>query len=130
MTEPRVILIVEDNPRNLMLVRNVLSFNGYGTLEAPNAEEGIALARTHQPDLVLMDVQLPGMGGVEALRVLRAEPSTAALRVVALTAFAMKDDRAKYLADGFDGYLAKPLSVRELPGQVESLMASEKGARV
>ncbi len=129
MTEPRVVLIVEDNPHNLMLVRDLLEAHLYSTLEATNAEDGIVLARAHHPDLVLMDVQLPGMDGVEALHALRADPSTASLRIVALTSFAMKEDRARYLASGFDGYLAKPISVREFPGQVEVLMAPHASGR-
>lgn len=128
MTDAPVILIVEDNPRNLKLVRDLLDYAGYRTLEATNGEDGVALARTHRPDLVLMDVQLPGMNGVEALARLRAEPETAELPVVAVTAFAMKDDGARFLAAGFDGYLEKPLSVRELPGQVAAIIARGEGA--
>lgn len=113
-----VILIIEDNPRNLKLARDVLEHAGYGTLEATTAEHGLALARAHRPDLVLMDVQLPGMDGVQALERMRADPSTNAIPVVALTAFAMKEDRARFIAAGFDGYLEKPIRVREFPGQV------------
>ena len=113
-----LILIVEDNEKNLKLVRDVLRFKGYRTLEAGTAEEGIALAGEHLPDLILMDVQLPGMDGVAALGRLKAEPRTAPIRVVALPAFAMKDDRERFLGAGFDGYLVKPINVRELPEQV------------
>jgi CheY-like chemotaxis protein len=118
-----LILIVEDNPRNLRLARDVLNHGGYRTIEAGSAEDGLALARTHQPELVLMDVQLPGMDGVQALGSLRGDPVTAGIRVVALTAQAMKGDRARFLAAGFDGYLEKPLSVRDLPGQVAAMLA-------
>jgi two-component system cell cycle response regulator DivK len=118
-----LILIIEDNPRNLKLARDILNHAGYRTLEAENAEDGLALARAEQPQLVLMDVQLPGMDGVEALGRLRADPVTADLRVVALTAFAMKDDRDRFLAAGFDGYLEKPLDVHEFPSQVAALVA-------
>ncbi len=117
-----VVLIVEDNERNLKLVRDVLGHAGYSTLEAGDAEAGIALAREQQPDLVLMDINLPGMTGIEALAALRADAATAAIPVAALTAYAMTDDRARILAAGFDGYLEKPISVRELPGQVEALL--------
>ncbi|TML06594.1 MAG: response regulator [Actinobacteria bacterium] len=117
-----VVLIVEDNARNLKLVRDLLVHAGYRTLEATTAEDGLALARAHRPDLVLMDVQLPGMDGLEALSRLRADAVTAALRVVAVTAFAMKDDRARFLAAGFDGYLEKPISVREFHGQVAAML--------
>jgi two-component system cell cycle response regulator DivK len=117
-----VILIVEDNPRNLKLARDLLDHAGYRTLEATSAEDGLALARAHRPDLVLMDVQLPGMDGIQALERLRAEPATNGIPVVAVTAFAMKDDRARFLAAGFDGYLAKPISVREFPRQVAEML--------
>jgi two-component system, cell cycle response regulator DivK len=122
-TAAAVILIVEDNARNMKLVRDVLNHVGYRTLEAATAEDGLALARAEHPGLVLMDVQLPGMDGVEALERLRADPATADVRVLALTAFAMKEDRERFLAAGFDGYLEKPLDVRELPGQVAAALA-------
>jgi two-component system cell cycle response regulator DivK len=118
-----LILIIEDNPRNLKLARDILDHAGYRILEAENAEDGLALARSERPGLVLMDVQLPGMDGVEALGRLRADPVTAGIRVVALTAFAMKDDRDRFLAAGFDGYLEKPLNVHEFPRQVATLVA-------
>ena len=123
MTADAVILIVEDNPRNLKLARDVLNHVGYRTLEAENAEDGLALARAQRPDLVLMDVQLPGMDGVEALGHLRADPATAEIPVAALTAFAMKEDRERFMAAGFDGYLEKPLNIREFPGQVADLLS-------
>jgi two-component system cell cycle response regulator DivK len=110
-----LILIVEDNEKNLKLVRDILQFNGYRTLEAETAHDAIALATEHAPDLVLMDIQLPDMDGVTALGRLRAEPATAALRVVALTAFAMRDDRERFLAAGFDGYLTKPIDIKQFP---------------
>lgn len=122
MTSPQVILIVEDNARNLKLARDILNHFGYKTLEAENAEDGLALARAEQPDLILMDVQLPGMDGVEALGRLRTDPLTADIPVVALTAFAMRDDRDRLLAVGFDAYLEKPLNVREFPSQVAAVL--------
>ena len=121
-----VILIVEDNARNLKLVRDVLNHVGYRTLEAATAEDGLALAREERPGLVLMDIQLPGMDGVEALGQLRSDPATAGVRVLALTAFAMKDDRERFLAAGFDGYLEKPLDVRLLPEQVAAALAADE----
>ncbi len=117
-----LVLIVEDNARNMTLVRDVLGHAGYRTLEASDGEQGVVLARVHRPDLILMDIQLPGMDGVEALARLREDPSTAAIPVVAVTALAMKDDRKRFLAAGFQGYLEKPLSVRELPGHVGALI--------
>ena len=129
MMHEALVLIVEDNERNLKLVRDLLEHAGYRTLEAGNAEDGLALARTHRPDLVLMDVQLPGLDGVEALKRLRADVATTRLRVVALTAFAMKDDRARFLAAGFDGYIEKPLDVRKFPAQVAAILAGSEAAR-
>ena len=117
-----LVLIVEDNERNLKLVRDVLGFAGFATLEARTAEAGIELARLQKPDIVLMDINLPGMTGFEALTALRADATTASIPVLAVTAYAMKDDRARILAAGFDGYLEKPVDVRALPGQVEALI--------
>jgi two-component system cell cycle response regulator DivK len=118
-----LILIVEDNEKNLKLVRDLLRFKGYRTLEAVNAEIALDLAAAHQPDLVLMDIQLPGLNGVAALNRLRADATTAAIPVAALTASAMRDDQARLLQAGFDGYLVKPISVKEFPGQVAELLA-------
>jgi two-component system, cell cycle response regulator DivK len=116
------VLVVEDNALNLKLVRDVLGHAGYSTLCACDAEAGVELARAQRPDLVLMDINLPGMTGLEALAVLRADAATADIPVAALTAYAMKDDRSRLLAAGFDGYLEKPVDVRALPGQVEALI--------
>jgi len=113
-----LILIVEDNEKNLKLARDVLQFKGYRTLEAGTAVEGIDLAIAHLPDLILMDIQLPDMDGVTALRRLRAAPHMAAIPVVALTAFAMKGDRERFLGAGFDGYLIKPINIKDFPEQV------------
>jgi two-component system cell cycle response regulator DivK len=112
------ILIVEDNDKNLKLVRDLLQLNGYATLEATTAGEGIALALEHGPALVLLDIQLPDMDGREALRQLRADARTASIPVVAVTAFAMAEDGARFLAAGFDGYLPKPIDVSRFPDQV------------
>ncbi len=113
-----LVLIVEDNEKNLKLARDILQFKGFRTLEASTAEAGIALAETHLPHLILMDIQLPDLDGVVALSRLRAGPRTAAIPVIALTAQAMKDDRERFLKAGFDGYLVKPISVKEFPEQV------------
>ncbi len=117
-----LILVIEDNERNLRLVWDVLRHGGYRTIEASNGEDGVAFARRHGPDLILMDVQLPDIDGVEALARLREAPETAALPVVAVTAFAMKNDRARFLEAGFDGYLEKPISVRLLPAQIQGFL--------
>ena len=107
-----LILIVEDNDKNRKLVRDALQFKGYRTIEAETGEDGVRLAREQRPALVLMDIQLPGIDGIETLRRLRADPVTAAIPVVAVTASAMTQDRQKILAAGFDGYQSKPISVR------------------
>lgn len=114
------ILIVEDNVKNLKLLRAVLRVKGYATIEAETGEAALALAREHKPALILMDIQLPGIDGREVMRILKAEPGTRRIPVVALTAFAMKGDEESLLAEGFDGYVSKPIDVRELPGLVES----------
>lgn len=113
-----LILIVDDNEKNMKLARDVLGFAGFRILEAVNAEEAIALAQEHVPDVILMDIRLPGMDGTTALGRLKGEARTAAIPVVALTSFAMKGDRERFLAAGFDGYLEKPIRVKEFPDQV------------
>ncbi|HEV2825020.1 MAG TPA: response regulator [Actinomycetota bacterium] len=120
----QLILIIEDNERNLKLVRDVLQFNGFQTAEARTAEDGLALASASPPDLVLLDLQLPGIDGMEAFRQLRRSPPTAGVPVVAVTALAMKDDRERVLRAGFDGYLEKPISVRALPDQVRAFLTA------
>jgi two-component system cell cycle response regulator DivK len=121
-----VILVVEDNERNLKLLRDVLEYAGYHVHAARTAEDGIALAVTEPPDLVLMDLQLPGIDGVEALRRLRGSPRTAGIPVVAVTAQAMKQDRERALRAGFDGYVEKPISVRTFPDQVRRFLSGEE----
>ncbi|HEX5782379.1 MAG TPA: response regulator [Solirubrobacteraceae bacterium] len=116
------VLVVEDNALNLKLVRDVLGHAGYRVLEAGDAERGIELAQAEGPDLILMDVELPGIDGVEALRRLRADAATSSIPIVALTALAMKEDRERFLSAGFDGYLEKPVSVPDLSGQVAALI--------
>ena len=114
MTRRSEILIVEDNVRNMKLVRDVLEHHGYPTVAAGSAEEGIEVARSRHPALILMDVQLPGIDGVEALARLRRDERTASIPVLALTAQAMSGDRERFLEVGFDGYLSKPVDVAEL----------------
>ena len=106
-----LVLIVEDNEKNRKLERDILQFHGYRTVEADTAEEGIRLAQATPPALVLMDIQLPGMNGIEALHQLRADPRTRAIPVIAVTASVMDRDRQKIMAAGFDGYQAKPIEV-------------------
>jgi len=118
-----LILIVDDNEQNRRLARDVLEFAGFRTLEAAGGVEGVALAVEHRPDLVLMDIRMPDMNGTEAVRRLREDERTAAIGVVALTSSTMKGDRERFLAEGFDGYLEKPIRVREFPDQVRSYLA-------
>jgi two-component system cell cycle response regulator DivK len=122
-----LVLVVEDHALNLELARDALQLRGFRTLEARTAAEGITLARTHRPDVVLMDVQLPDLDGLSALGRLRAEPDTAMIPVVALTAFAMRDDREQLLRAGFDGYLAKPIDVSAFPEQVRAYCRRAQG---
>jgi two-component system cell cycle response regulator DivK len=122
VTQPRRILVVEDNPLNLKLVRDVLEFAGYHVTAAQTGEEGLRAARTEPPDLVLMDLQLPGIDGVETLQRLRRDSLTATVPVVAVTAFVMAEDRQRASLAGFDGYLEKPISVRDLPRQIEMFL--------
>jgi two-component system, cell cycle response regulator DivK len=119
---PRRILVVEDNPLNLKLVRDVLQFAGYDVIEAQSGEEGLRVAQQDPPDLVLMDLQLPGIDGIETLRRLREGSLGRDVPVVAVTAFAMAEDRERASRAGFDGFVEKPISVRELPGQVEAFI--------
>ncbi|MEO8508377.1 MAG: response regulator [Betaproteobacteria bacterium] len=118
-----VILIVEDNPRNMKLVRDVLQVKGHTTVEATNAEDGIVLAGERKPDLILMDIQLPGMNGIDALRVLRGQPDTARIPVIAVTASVMQQDRKLITEAGFDGYVGKPISLVEFLQAVNDMLA-------
>jgi len=117
-----LILIVEDNPKNLKLVRDSLQVKGYQTVEAETGEEGVRLAHERQPALVLMDIQLPGINGVEALKRLRADPVTSSTPVIAITASVMTQDRTRIMAAGFDGFQGKPISVRELLATVREIL--------
>ena len=118
-----LILIVEDNEKNRRLVRDVLQFKGYQTIESETGEEGVELARSRQPALVLMDIQLPGMDGITALRRLREDPATRGIRVMAVTASAMTQDRQTILAAGFDAYQSKPINVKAFLEAVQELLA-------
>ena len=113
------ILVVEDNERNMRLFCDVLQASGYRTLEASTGESAVELALEHEPDLVLMDIQLPDIDGVEALARLRADERSAPLPVLALTAQAMEGDRERFLAAGFDGYLSKPVDIAEFVATVK-----------
>jgi two-component system cell cycle response regulator DivK len=122
-----LILIVEDNEKNRKLERDVLQFYGYQIMEAATAEDGLRLAGERPPALVLMDIQLPGMSGIEALAALRADPALRTIPVIAVTASAMTHDRQKILAAGFDGYQSKPISIEDFVGAVRSTLDARLG---
>ena len=123
-----LILIVEDHALNRKLVRDVLRAKGYTTVETETAEEGLDLARQHMPALILMDIQLPGINGIEALERLRSDPLTRAIPVIAVTASAMTHNRQQILAAGFDGYQPKPISLHGLLDAVREMLDRPHGA--
>jgi CheY-like chemotaxis protein len=118
-----LILIVEDNDKNRKLVRDVLTFKEYEVIESETGEEGVRLAQERRPSLVLMDIRLPGIDGVEALRRLRAEETTWGIPVMAMTASVMSEDRQKIMAAGFDAYQGKPITVQDFVAAVAQLLA-------
>jgi len=117
-----LILIVEDNDKNRKLVRDVLTFKGYAVIESETGEGGIRLAQERRPSLVLMDIRLPGIDGIEVLRQLRAEPTTRGIPVMAMTASVMSEDRRKILDAGFDASQGKPIKVHDFVAAVEDLL--------
>ena len=121
-----LVLIIEDNEKNLKLVRDVLQVKGYETIEAGTGEEGLALAASRKPDLVLMDIQLPGINGIDALKVLRADPATAGIPVIAVTASVMQQDRKHITEAGFDAYLGKPLDLKEFLTTVKRVLETPR----
>ena len=120
----QLILIIEDNEKNRKLARDVLQVKGYQTLESETAEEGILLAQEHLPALILMDIQLPGIDGITALKQLRAEPKTRSIPVIAITASAMTHNRTTMLAEGFDGYQTKPIGLKDFLDEVQRVLAA------
>jgi two-component system cell cycle response regulator DivK len=118
-----LILIVEDNDKNLKLVRDVLQVKGFSTIEAGTAEDGVRLAAERNPDLILMDIHLPGMNGIEALKVLRADAATSKIPVIAVTASVMQQDRKLITEAGFDGYVGKPINLKEFLDAVRDILA-------
>ena len=117
-----LILVVEDNEKNRKLVRDVLNFKGYRLAEAETGEDGVRLARELRPDLVLMDIQLPGINGITALAQIREDPAIRHIPVIAVTASAMTHDRQKIMAAGFDGYQSKPINVKEFLSAVRAIL--------
>jgi two-component system cell cycle response regulator DivK len=123
------VLVIEDNPANMKLALLLLHNVGHTVLCAGDAETGLTLARAEQPDLILMDIQLPGMDGLAATALLKKDPATAAIPVIALTAMAMKEDQEKTRAAGCDAYIAKPLRFRELYAAIDGLLAEAKSTK-
>ncbi|MBS0343270.1 MAG: response regulator [Proteobacteria bacterium] len=117
-----VILIVEDNDKNAKLARDLLQAKGYATLEAATGEQGVLLAQAHLPDLVLMDIQLPGISGIEAFGRIRGDARTARLPVVAFTASVTEVERRRVAQAGFDAFVSKPISLKEFLGTIQRLL--------
>jgi CheY-like chemotaxis protein len=111
----KTVLVVEDNPANLTLLRDVLSYHGYEVIEAGNGREGIDMAFKRMPDVILMDIQMPVMNGYAAIAILKKDPRTRAIKIIAVTSFAMAGDRQRILESGADGYISKPIDIKELP---------------
>jgi two-component system cell cycle response regulator DivK len=118
-----LILIVEDNEKNLKLARDVLRFHGFRTVEATDGEAAVAMSVEHLPALILMDIQLPGIDGIVAMKQIRADPRTKHIPTVALTASVMTGDRERFDEAGFDGFIAKPIEVKNFPDQVRTYLA-------
>jgi two-component system cell cycle response regulator DivK len=121
------ILIVEDNEKNMKLARDVLQSRGYVTLEAVTGEDGVRMAIDKKPDLVLMDIQLPGINGIEALRQVRADPGCARTPIVAFTASVMSADRSQISEAGFDGFIGKPINLKEFLDTVKRVLETGRG---
>jgi two-component system cell cycle response regulator DivK len=121
-----LILIVEDNEKNLKLARDVLRFHGYRTVEAVDGESAITMSLEHLPALILMDIQLPGIDGIVAMKRIRADTRTKHIPTVALTASVMSGDRERFNEAGFDGFIAKPIEVKEFPGQVRAYLDAKR----
>ncbi|MBA4422730.1 MAG: response regulator [Syntrophus sp. (in: bacteria)] len=118
---PRI-LVVEDNPQNRMLIKDLLEFHGFEVLEVANGEEGIAAARKEMPDLILMDLQMPVLDGFAAGKILREDPATKHIKIIAVTSFAMVGDRERVKAAGFDDYISKPIDTRGLPTLLKKML--------
>ena len=123
-----LILIVEDNDKNMKLARDILQVKGYRTIEAESAEAGLPLAAAQKPDLVLMDIQLPGINGIEALKRMRDSPETSAIPVLAFTASVMPQDRREIMSAGFDGFVSKPINLKEFIASIANALGKPGGA--
>ncbi len=119
---PPRILVAEDNPRNRLLMKDLLTYHGFEVLEAANGAQVVEVAKKHRPDLIIMDVNMPDMDGIAAAAILRSCPETSAIKIVAVTSSAMKGDRERILAEGFDGYIAKPIDTRAFPKAIRAFL--------
>ena len=120
------ILVVEDNELNRKLIAAVLTYHGYKTLEAGDGAEGVRAAVEHLPDLIIMDIQMPVMDGITAAKILKNDPKTKDIKMIALTSFAMKGDRERFMEAGFADYIAKPINTRELPETIKKILNEEE----
>jgi CheY-like chemotaxis protein len=123
---PKKILVVEDNEQNRILMRQILTHHGYEVLEAADGSAGLKMAREHMPDLILLDLQMPVMGGLAVIRELRRSPELSKLKVIAVTSFAMKGDREKALEAGFDEYVTKPIDTRKFVELVKNIIPNSE----
>ena len=123
-----LILIIEDNEKNRKLCRDVLQVKGYRTIESETAEVGLDLARSESPALILMDIQLPGMDGITAMKQLKADAHTESIPIIAITASAMTNNRTAMLAEGFDGYQTKPITLKDFFAEVERVLGENRKA--
>ena len=128
MTTPLRVLIVEDTPLNLELATDLLEGAGFTVFQAPSAEVGLALARREHPDIILMDIRLPGIDGYAAMRELKSDAATRGIPAIALTAQAMKGDGDSALQAGFDGYITKPIDTRSFAQSVRGYLDHRQGA--
>lgn len=124
------VLIADDHEQNRKMIRIVLQKSGYETVEAVNGEEALRLARETLPAVILMDIQMPRVDGIQAMKILKAAPDTAAILIVALTSYAMRGDRDRFLAEGFDGYLSKPINIKEFQETLRNLLVQRIGGEI
>jgi CheY-like chemotaxis protein len=124
---PAKVLIVEDNAQNRLLMVDILACHGFEVFEAGDGEEGIRMARELTPDLILLDMQMPVMDGIQAAKILKQDPATRGIKILAVTSFAMKGDRERILSAGADEYIAKPIDTRQLPVIVKKLLGMASG---
>ncbi len=123
----KVIQIVEDDPKSLKLIRDLLLSSGYTIIEATDGRQGVELAKAQKPDLIFMDIQMPVMDGLEATKILKADGETKDIPIIALTAYAMKEDEAKVLQAGCDGYMTKPIDIKRFLKKAEEYLSGHTG---